>query len=171
MMLFYLFQSCNEADKSTPSDENLESINTQLSELQGMIAGLTKTASPILHQSVPQPLGSVPSRASSSKPSPIHAEEATSSTIPYLGESSFEVHSQQTSQILEKALGNTPPSNSHHDEGSSAWQSIRELLKEKTRPPPKSFTHELPMVPIQTALRALRLIDGVYQLSIVRLFY
>ncbi|KAE9368960.1 hypothetical protein N431DRAFT_561255 [Stipitochalara longipes BDJ] len=154
---------------SNKYEEHLESINTHLSQLQGMLANVTKDSLPTIAQrSAPQPVGPFFSPTSKDKSGPTQSEETISSTIPYLGESSFEVHSQQTSQILEKALGSTPRSNPHDDDGSSAWQSIRELLKEKTSHSSKTFTHEVvPMIPIQTALRALRLLgdspDGILQ--------
>jgi len=144
------------------SEEHLESINTHLSQLHNMLAKVTKDPQSIQH-SAPQPIGPFFSPPAGKKAKSTQAEEATSTTIPYLGESSFEVHSQQTSQILEKALGSTPPSNSLPTEVSSGFQSIRELLKERTSNSSKTFNHEaLPLIPIQTALRALRLLGGTY---------
>jgi hypothetical protein len=153
---------------STESEEHLESINTHLLQLQGMLASVTKDSlSPVTQNLRPQPvgpLGPLFSTPSKDKAGSSQSEETTPSTIPYLGESSFEIHSQQTSQILEKALASTPASNAHDDDGSSAWQSIRELLKEKTDHNPKTFTHEVvPLIPIKTALRALRLLGGMFR--------
>jgi hypothetical protein len=126
-----------------------------------MLVNLTKDTPLVISQQSPQnAVLPVPRPPSSNRPNSTQAEQDTSTTIPYLGESSFEVHSQQTSKILEKALSNTPPTNFHSDDTSSALQSIQKLLKEKTSHPPMSFAHDLPMVPIQTALRALRLVDG-----------
>lgn len=126
-----------------------------------MVANLTKDTTPVRPQPLaPQIVPPVLPPSSNIRRSSIQSEEAISGTIPYLGESSFEVHSQQTSQVLEKALRSTPPSNFRSDGASSVWQSIREILIEKTSHPQEKFTYELPMVPIQTALKALRLIDG-----------
>jgi hypothetical protein len=131
-----------------------------------MVANLTKDTTPVRPQPLaPEIVRPVLPPSSNNGRSSIQSEEAISDTIPYLGESSFEVHSQQTSQVLEKALESIPSSRFHSNGGLSAWQSIREILKEKTSHPPKSFTHKLPMVPIQTALKTLRLIDGMYQIT------
>lgn len=89
--------------------------------------------------------------------------ETSSTTVHYLGESSFEVHSQQTSQILEQALSNSPSSNLHHDT-SSALKSLRDLLEAKptfSNTVVTPFSHDLPMVPVQTALRILQVLDSM----------
>ena len=134
-----------------------------------MLTNLTRDTPPlkfISQQPSPHPLGPISRPPSTDRANTTRDQEAAPSTIPYLGEPSFEVHSQQTSQVLENALSGTPPSSLHRGHVSSPLQSIRDLLKEKASHPPKSFSHDLPMIPLQTALRTLHLIDGMYQFSI-----
>jgi hypothetical protein len=126
-----------------------------------MLANLKKEPTPGVSQhSTPQEVVPLSRSPYTNISDSSYDRDATSSTIPYLGESSFEVHSQQTSQVLEKALKSTPPSS--HEDAPSPLQSIRDLLREKTIHPPRSFSHDLPLIPVQTALRALRLTDSMF---------
>ena len=79
--------------------------------------------------------------------------------MPYLGESSFAMHSQQTGQILDKALRNSPVP------GQDVTSSLQSLHYGGNGADEDSFTTDLPMPPVQVALAALRIMDGTSALA------
>ena len=142
------------------SEKQLDNVNAQLSQLQAQLRDLTSkndnTNSP---QSTSCAADVVEQVQSIAPLNLIGGHDASPSPVPYLGESSFEAHSQQTTQVLESTLNSSPISNADPST-PSALQSLRDLLREKSSCAPKNFNQNLPMMPIQTALRVLRLIDG-----------
>ncbi|KAG4438649.1 hypothetical protein IFR05_005866 [Cadophora sp. M221] len=142
------------------SDDQLSKINEQLSQLQASIDSLTKQkaeiSSPISNRDFGPRKPKVPATATpntASNKSALSPDER-----PYLGESSFELHSHQTGQILDIALHNSPAAGQGQDVTSSL-QSLRGLHNGSIQNSDVDFTSDLPMPPVQTVLAALRLID------------
>lgn len=146
---------------AAPSEDQLSKINEQLSQLQASIDSLTKQkaeiSSPISNRDFGPRKPKLPTTAtpnSASNKSALSPDEQ-----PYLGESSFELHSHQTGQILDIALHNSPAAGQGQDVTSSL-QSLRGLHSGSIQNSDVDFTSDLPMPPVQTALAALRLLDG-----------
>lgn len=83
----------------------------------------------------------------------------------YLGESSFEMHSQQTSQALETVLKNSPASLLDHDT-TSALHSLRGILKPTVTRGVNDFNPNLPMPSVQMVLNALRVADSEFEIQV-----
>lgn len=86
------------------------------------------------------------------------SRNGTSREAMFLGESSFEMHSQQTTQALEIVLNNSPVSIVDR-ETTSALQHLRGLLRQDKVLASKTFTNDLPMPSTQLALKALRMAE------------
>ncbi|KAK0119466.1 hypothetical protein ONS95_010914 [Cadophora gregata] len=161
-------QKRQRAVASARLDDQLSKINEQLSQLQTSVDILTKQKSELSsrHRSeIPSPISNRdfgPRKAnlpSVATPNSVSGKASLpSDEPPYLGESSFEVHSHQTGQILDIALHNSPAARQGQDVTSSL-QSLRALHSANIPNSDVSFTSDLPMPPVQVALAALRLID------------
>lgn len=144
------------------SEDQLSNINEQLSQLQASIDSLTKQKaeihSPVSNRDLGPRKPNVPAVAT---PSSGTSKNAVSpEDRPYLGESSFELHSHQTGQILDIALHNSPAAVQGQDVTSSL-QSLHGLhscsIEDSSN---VEFTSDLPMPSVQTALAALRMMNG-----------
>merc|ERR1711939_633093 len=158
-------QKRQRAVASARLDDQLSKINSQLSQLQNSVDILTKQKSELAsrHRSeISSPISNRdfgPRKPNVPTPSSVSGKPALpSDEPPYLGESSFEVHSHQTGQILDIALHNSPAARQGQDVTSSL-QSLRALHSGGIQNSETEFTSDLPMPPVQAVLAALRLID------------
>lgn len=139
------------------SEEQLSRVNEQLARLQSSLDSLTTQN----NVQVPFPTSNrvVDSIKHNEKtPNSVSSGNASSPNgIPYLGDSSFEVHSQQTGQILDSALHNSPAA---RQDVTASLQSLRDLQHSGNGNEENSFTTDLQMPSVQVALAALRIMES-----------
>ncbi|CZS96334.1 uncharacterized protein RAG0_05706 [Rhynchosporium agropyri] len=145
------------------SDDQLSKINEQLAQLQLSIDSLAKQKAEVSSPKVNREIGN-----KKPNPSPVATLKSASETnvvssddAPYLGESSFEVHSHETGQILDIALQDSPAG--HGQDVTSSLKSLRGLHNDSTQNYDVNFTTDLPMPPVQTVLKALRIIECAHR--------
>ncbi|KAL2070276.1 hypothetical protein VTL71DRAFT_13302 [Oculimacula yallundae] len=152
-------QKRQRAIVSARVDDQLSKINEQLSQLQLSIDSLAKQKEVLSSPRPPREVGTrtliLPAATPSTAPSQKHVIPAEEP--PYLGESSFEVHSHQTGQILDIALHNSPAGQGQ--DVMSSLKSLRRIHSGGIQNSDVEFKTDLPMPPVQTALAALRMID------------
>ena len=141
------------------SEEQLEKINNQLLQLQGTLDMLIKGDVQLRSQHALRPIDSTRQDEPTPKQAPVYGPGSSPNKSIYFGEASFEVHSQQTSKILENVLNNSPASTSNQDL-SSTLKSLRDLVKNGKSKNITESVNNRPMIPVQTALAILRIIES-----------
>ncbi len=142
------------------SEEQLSRVNEQLAQLQSSLNSLTMQNNVQGSFSTPNQVDSLRQNAKTPNSTP-GGNVSSQNGIPYLGDSSFEVHSQQTGQILDSALHNSPAA---RQDVTASLRSLRDLQHAGNGNEENSFTTDLPMPSVQVALAALRLMECMFVL-------
>ncbi|KAL9107875.1 MAG: hypothetical protein Q9227_007293 [Pyrenula ochraceoflavens] len=141
----------------TPSEEQVEKIDSRLYRLEKTLNEFVHNDRP--HASSQPPFGTSPSGESPSlQVGPRHPTPSVDE-MSYQGESSFETHSKEASEILENTLQSSSASVLNQDT-STALGSLRLTLKPDRRPRSTIFHHDLPLPPLHLAVKAMRLSDS-----------
>lgn len=131
-------------------EEQLERLNTQLLELKNTLGSLSDSTR--LGQN--PAICASPSSPTRDTHSSTRRRGNSLNDTSYLGESSFEMHSQRASQAIEKVLESSIASEDQIK--VSTLRSLRALFSKSSTQDSTHFNHDLPMPPAHFALKALR---------------
>lgn len=131
-------------------EEQLERINTQLSELRNALDSNRASQIPT---TTPNP---IPAEAESQKIS-AQLRGNSANDASYMGESSFEMHSRRAKVAIEKVLEGSPALKGRNE--PTTMFSLRALYTRSSAQNSVNLSNDLPLPPTQLALKALRVAE------------
>ncbi|KAH8587449.1 hypothetical protein B0O99DRAFT_678074 [Bisporella sp. PMI_857] len=161
---------CRTAEKPTQKrqrvlispkyEEQLEIINARLAQLQTSISSLSR-------EDLPKPqhshlaVGLVRYDATSPSSDAKESSSVASDSNHYLGQSSFEAHSEEAGKILDALHSNNSPASQTNASTPSVLHSLRHAPKEAYFHNGNKYNPGLPMISTEIALSVFRLIDAL----------